>query len=144
VFADAGDGARLQPLADALIARYPARPDSRYYRATALFMSGHTEEAAQETRQLVAEHPDHARGFNLLGAACATDGHHDCAKAAFEASIRLNPRDPSTYVNYGVFLLQAGDPASAAAYFAEALTIDPASTAARDGLTRTRAAIGGG
>jgi len=36
VFADAGDAARLGPLADSLVARFPDRPDARYYRATAL------------------------------------------------------------------------------------------------------------
>ena len=41
-------------------------------------------------------HPDHARAQNLLGAACATLGRRDCAQAAFEASIRANPRDPSS------------------------------------------------
>jgi spermidine synthase len=141
VFADAGDGGRLQPLADAVVARYPTRPDSRYYRATALFLNGRTEDAAQEARRLVTEHPDHARGFNLLGAACATRGQRECAKAAFEASIRLSPHDPSTYVNLGVFLLQSGDPAAAAGYFADALTIDPSSAAARDGLAQARADI---
>lgn len=143
VFADAGDGTRLQPLADALVTRHPSRPDSRYYRATALFLNGRTEEAAQEARRLVTDHPEHARGFNLLGAACATGGLRDCARAAFEASIRLNPHDPSTYVNLGVFLMQSGDPASAVSYFADALTIDPSSTTARDRLAQARAAIGG-
>jgi len=141
VFADAGDAARLGPLADSLVARFPDRPDARYYRATALFLTGRTREAAAEARQLVADHPRHARGFNLLGAACATDGQRECARAAFEASLRLNPHDASTYVNLGVFFMQSGDPGSAIESFAEALTVDPASAAAREGLAQARAAV---
>jgi Flp pilus assembly protein TadD len=141
VFADAGDAARLGPIADRLIARFPTRPDSRYYRATALFLNGRPHEAAAEARQLVAADPRHARGFNLLGAACATEGQRDCARAAFEASLRLNPHDASTYVNLGVFLLQTGDAASAIDCFAQALTVDPTSASARDGLAQARAAM---
>ncbi len=141
VFADAGDAARLGPLADALVARFPERPDARSYRATTLFLTGRTREAAAEARKLVADHPRHARGFNLLGAACATDGQRDCARAAFEASLRLNPHDASTYVNLGLLLLQSGDASAAIGCFAEALTVDPTSAAARDGLAQARAAI---
>jgi spermidine synthase len=140
VFADAGDAARLGPVADALVARFPTRPDARYYHATSLFLSGRTREAAAEARRLVADDPRHARAFNLLGAACATDGQHDCARAAFEASLRLNPHDASTYVNLGTLLLQSGDPASAIDCFAQALTVDPTSASARDGLAQARAA----
>ena len=46
-------------------------------------------------------HPDHARAQNLLGAACATLGRRECAQSAFEASLRADPRDPSTYINLG-------------------------------------------
>ena len=81
----------------------------------------------------------HARAQNLLGAACATLGRRDCAKAAFEASLRANPRDASTYVNAGTFALQNGDAAAAANYFAEALSLDPDAEAARNGLAQARA-----
>ena len=108
VFADAGDAEHLTPLAQALVERFPTRADAKYYHASALFLNNQPREAAAAARQLVADHPDHARGFNLLGAACATDGQRDCAKAAFEAAIRLNPRDASTYMNLGLLLLQSG------------------------------------
>ena len=78
---------------------------------------------------------------NLLGAACANAGQRECAEAAFEASIRLNPREPSTYVNLGLLYLEAANPVTAADYFVEALALDPGSTATRDGLRQTRAAL---
>jgi Flp pilus assembly protein TadD len=139
VFADAGDADRLAPLADELVARFPDRSDAHYYRASALFIRGRAEEAIVEVRRVTDGNPGHARAQNLLGAACATLNRRDCAQAAFEASIRANPRDASTYVNFGMFCLQSGDPQRAGEFFAEALALDPTSAPARDGLARTRA-----
>jgi spermidine synthase len=142
ILADAGDADRLMSLADAILARFPRRSEARYYRATALFLKERTAEAIDEARRFLAERPDHARAQALLGAACAAVGQRDCAADAFNAALRANPRDPSTYVNLGVFRLQSADPAAAASYFAEALAIDPTSAAARNGLAQSRAALG--
>jgi spermidine synthase len=141
IFADAGDADRLAPLAERLIDRFPGRPDPMYYRATALFIRGRNEEAIAAVQPLLASNPDHARAQNLLGAACATLGRRDCARAAFDASLRANPRDSSTYVNVGTFALQNREPQSAVNYFAEALSIDPTSDAARNGLAQARAQL---
>jgi spermidine synthase len=138
IYADAGDAEHLTTLADTLVARFPARDDSAYYHATALFMKGRAADAAEELRRLVAGNPRHAHGQNLLGAACATIGQPECARTAFEASLAANPHDAATYVNLGVFHLNAGDPVRAAGYFAEALTLDPASSSARNGLAQAR------
>ena len=88
-------------------------------------------------------HPDHARAQNLLGAACATLNRKDCAQSAFEASLRASPRDPSTYGNLGQFSLQSSNPEAAERYFAEALSIDPALAAARDGVAQARSLLVG-
>jgi spermidine synthase len=138
VLADAGDGERLAPLADAMVARFPDRPEARYYQATALFLRGKPRDAVASARVVVAARPDHARAQSLLGTACAAVGERDCALAAFGAAIRENPRDPSGYVNAGILTLQSGDPTAAIDYFASALTIDPSSKQARDGLAQAR------
>ena len=142
IVADAGDADRLSALAEALAARFPGRPEALYYRATAAFLHGRTEDALAAVRPLVAAHPEHARAQNLLGAACATLDQRPCAQAAFEASIRANPRDTSTYVNFATFWLRSGNADAAARYFAEALTIDPRQQAAKDGLAQARAQLG--
>jgi spermidine synthase len=141
VVADAGDADRLEGLAESLAARFPDRPEPQYYRASALFLRGRTEDALAAVRHVTDTHPDHARAQNLLGAACATLNQRDCAQAAFEASLRASPRDPSTYVNLGQFSLQSSNPEAAARYFAEALSIDPALVAARDGLVQARSLL---
>jgi Flp pilus assembly protein TadD len=122
--------------------RFPRRDESRYYRATALFLGGRADKAVAEARAFVAAHPEHTRAQGLLGAPCASAGQRDWASATFEAALRANPRDPSTYVNLGVFRLQSADPSGGASYFAEALAIDPASEPARNGLAQSRAALG--
>ena len=141
VFADMGDVQRLEPLADLLVARYPDRDEGRYYQAAALMLRDRPVEAADIARRVVTANPRFARAQNLLGAACATIGQRDCAEAAFAASILLSPREPSTYVNLGVFYLQNARPANAADSFGEALALDPSSQAAQDGLRQARAAL---
>ena len=138
VLADTGDGGRLAPLADAMVARFPDRVEAKYYRATALFLQGHTQDAIAAARQVVQARPDHTRAQSLLGAACASAGQRDCALAAFGAAIRGNPREVSSYVNAGVLSLQSGNAAAAGDFFASALTIDPSSKPARDGLAQAR------
>jgi Flp pilus assembly protein TadD len=141
IVADAGDADRLQPLAESLAARFPDRPEPKYYLATALFLRGRTEDAVTAVRHVTDGHPDHARAQNLLGAACATLKRRECAQAAFEASLRASPRDPSTYVNLGQFSLETANAEGAARYFSDALSIDPELQAARDGLAQARAAM---
>jgi spermidine synthase len=141
VFADMGDAARLAPLADFLVSRYPNRADGIYYQATVLLLRDRPAEAATLARRVVAVNPQSAKAQNLLGAACASTGQRECAEAAFAASIRLNPREPSSYVNLGLFYLQTARPESAADAFGEALSLDPSSAAARDGLRQARAAL---
>src|SRR4029077_13527200 len=105
-----GDAVRLAPVADMLASRYPDREDGKYYQATALLLRDRPAAAANLARRVVAANPRSAKAQNLLGAACASTGQRDCAEAAFAASIRLNPREPSTYVNVGVFYLQSARP----------------------------------
>ena len=141
IIADAEDADRLEPLAASLAARFPDRPDPPYYQATVLFLRGRAEEAITVIRSVVDRHPGHARAQNLLGAACATLGRRECAQSAFEASLRADPKDPSTYVNLGLFHLQIANPQEAARYFTEALSLDRQSDAARSGLAQARSAL---
>jgi len=138
VLADAGDGDRLAPLADEMIARFPDLLEAHYYQATAQFLRGQPRDAVASARKVVAARPDHARAQSLLGTACAAVGERECALAAFGAAIRDNPRDPSGYLNAGMLTLQTGNTAAAIDYFASALTIDPSSKQARDGLAQAR------
>jgi tetratricopeptide (TPR) repeat protein len=90
---------------------------------------------------VTSKDPAHARAQNLLGASCAALGKLDCALAAFEASVQANPRDAAGYINAGLISLQLARVSAASDFFARALTIDPASKPARDGLQQSRAGM---
>jgi spermidine synthase len=140
VLADAGEVERLERTAAELAARFPERIEPRYYRATALLLRGQTWNAILAARQVVAEQPGHARAQSLLGVACTRFREPDCAREAFQAAIRGNPRDPSPRINLGALYLQSGDAPAAAEAFADALLLAPGSLAARQGLAQARAA----
>ena len=140
IFADTGDGARLTPIAEELVSRFPTREDGRYYQAAAAFLTGRATDVEGPIRALLTANPRHAKGQNLLGVVCGSLGKHECAQAAFATALELNPRDSSVYVNLGYLRLGRGDRAAAAEFFAEALSIDPTSEAARSGLEDARTA----
>ena len=74
----------------------------------------------------------------FAGAICGSLGNHDCALAAFTSAQRLDPGDPSVYVNLGYLHVERGDTAAAAGFFSEALAIDTTNDAARRGLADAR------
>jgi len=91
---------------------------------------------------LLAANPQHAKGQNLLGVICATRGDNECARSSFVRALELSPRDPSVYVNLGYLSLNVEDAAAAAAFFGEALAVDPTDDAAKRGVADARAAQG--
>ncbi len=78
--------------------------------------------------------PAHAKAHNLIGACLANMGRRDEARTAFETSLKADPRESGTYTNLANLELQSGNRNLAIRYFAEALTVDPTSQSARDGL----------
>jgi spermidine synthase len=139
VLADVGDRERLLPVVSRMRALAPTADATRYYAASLLFMEGRTEQAIGEARALVTGNPTHARGYNLLGAALATLGRRDEAREAFQASLRVDPRDPSAYTNLALLELEGGNQTAGLRRLAEALTLDPTAAAAREAYTRERA-----
>ena len=143
IFADAGDTESLSAVVRDLGRVAPGSEQALYYEATLHFMSDRPSEAVAAAERLRARNGRHARCLNLLGAAYAMLGRGDAAREAFAASIEADPRDPGAYVNLGTFELQAGRPSEAEDYFAEALTLDPASAPAQQGLAHATAALRG-
>ena len=134
VLSDLGDIERMQPVVARLRAEAPSSEGAHYYSAALLFMENRTALALTEAERVLATNPRHAQANNLLGACLASLGQPDRARAAFQASIEANPKDPAPYSNLATLELQSGNRDRAARYFAEALTIDPTSESARRGL----------
>jgi Flp pilus assembly protein TadD len=138
VLSDAGDKERMAPVVARLRAQAPDSEGAHYYSAALLYMEGRTDLALREARAVIEQNPGHAKAHNIVGACLATLGQRDQARTAFEASLAADPREAGTYTNLAMLELESGNASRAAEYFAEALTIDPDSEAARDGLLRTR------
>ena len=137
VLSDAGDTARLEPVAIRLVKEAPKNAWSHYYAASLFFLQNRHDLALQAARNAIAIDPAHAKAHNLIGACLANMGRRDEARTAFETSIRVDRREPGTYTNLANLELQSGIAVLARRHFAEALTIDPSSQPARDGLATT-------
>jgi spermidine synthase len=135
ILSDVGDVERMRPVVARLRAIAPSSEAAHYYSAALLFMEERIDLALSEAQQVVAANPRHARAQNLMGAALASLGQPERARTAFRASIEADPRDPATYTNLATLELQSGNTDLARRYFSEALTLDPANRAARDGLS---------
>jgi len=138
VLSDIGDTARLEPVVARLLKEAPKNAWSHYFAASLFFLQNRHEMALRAARNAVAIEATHAKAHNLIGAALASMGQRDAAREAFETSIKADPREPGTYTNLATLELQSGNRERAARYFAEALTVDPNSQSARDGLNSIR------
>lgn len=138
VLADLGDGGQLELIAARLRSKHPERASGHYYAAASRFLRSDFAEALSLARQAVALNPSYSAAQNLIGAIHANLGEHAAARQAFEAALRFDRRDSATYTNLGLLELTSGNRAIAAAYFAEALSLDPASVPAGRGLARAR------
>ncbi len=140
IYADLGDADRLAPVVARLEQEAPAATDLPYFAASLAFLQGDLDTALTRARAIVGARPQDARAGNLIGAALATQGDVDGARAAFAQSLAADPRAAGTYVNAGTLELEHGRAADARRLFAIALTIDASNDAARQGLAATRAA----
>ena len=134
LFGDLGDAASLEPVVRRMERVDPDSPQTLYHAAALHFLQQEYSEAAALGERAAAGDPDDARIHNLLGAAYGSLGRMERARSSFRASVRADPRDAVTYVNLGFLELQVADWSTAAGHFAEALTLDASSTAARTGL----------
>ena len=135
VLADMNDAERLAPVAARLLVEAPSDPWAHYYASTLAFLQDRPDQALREARATVALDPGHAKAHNLIGACLAGLGQRDQARSAFLASLKADPRESGTYINLATLELQSGNRTAAIRHFAEALTVDPNNTSARDGLT---------
>jgi spermidine synthase len=142
LYSDAGDGVNLDVVANTLRHAFPDSRGAHYYTAAAQFLHQDLPAAARSVQLAIGVDPRFAPAQNLSGAIQASEGNVDAARSASRAALTLDARDPTTYTNFGVLELSHGHAPEAADLFAEALSIDPASAAARQGLADARRALG--
>jgi len=137
VLADSRNDAALEQLVTLLVRTGATRPNTLYAQMRLAHLRGRFAQAAAFGERLTAgaapeEHA--ARNDNLLGLAFDALGDHDRARRAFEASLRITPRQAAVLMNLGNTELKAGRPDVAEKRFSEALFLSPTLAPALDGL----------
>jgi Flp pilus assembly protein TadD len=142
IAADAGDTAALTSALVRLRELQPRGGRTSYFEAVLYMITGHPAEAIPFAREAVRSDRAHATEWNLLGSALgATNAPDDEIRNAFTRAVWADRSDAAAYANLGMLELSSGRAASAANWFAQALTVDPANAAARKGLAAARAAM---
>ncbi len=138
LYADAGDAAGLESTVARLQTVAPDRAPTLYYAAALAFVQGRAEDTVRLSERAIAADSTYAPTYDLVGAAYTRLGQGERARQAFESSLRFDAHDSTAYTNLGLLELAAGNRGVAANYFAEALSLSPGSTVARDGLAHAR------
>jgi spermidine synthase len=134
VLADAGHAAALEPVVRVLTQRFPERPLTAYFEGTLAFMRGEFEAASAAAARALARGGPAARVQNLLGAARASLGDHEAARAAFAAAAAADPADPTSLLNLARLERSLANLDRARELYAEALVVAPRSPEALRGL----------
>lgn len=93
---------------------------------TALFQSGHVEDAKSAAQTLIAKYPKHGFGWKVLGVIHQDQGNHAESLIATQKALALLPNDASVHNNLATALLGLGRMEEAEACIQKALTIAPA------------------
>jgi spermidine synthase len=133
--ADAGNRHELEATVGAL-RRLPARAPTEYFAAVARLLADDARGALTHAERAIALDAGYAPVYDLAGAALTKLDAPERARAMFERSLAFDGHDSAAYLNLGLLDLAAGHADAAANLFAEALWLDPASSAAREGLAR--------
>ncbi len=109
----------------------PNDVNSRFARAEQAFLAGRLDEARADliqVRRLAGPHP---AVLHLLAMVERRRGDPAAARAAFEAALKLAPRDAQILGNYANFLAERGESDAALAAYGSALAAAPAHHDAR-------------
>jgi Tfp pilus assembly protein PilF len=88
-------------------------------------------EAVAKARREIAQNPNSAEGYFLLGTALRVGGNIDAASQALDRAVRLNPNLSGAWLQKGLIVLQNGTINSAESTFEKAVSSDPADAEAR-------------
>ena len=117
-----------------LVKEAPKSAWSHYYAASLFFLQSRHDLALQAARNAVAIDPAHAKAHNLIGACLAIMGQPRRGAHGLRGLAQGRPARAGHLHQPRDLELQAGNRDLRDRYFAEALTVDPTSQSARDGL----------
>ncbi|HHI94867.1 MAG TPA: tetratricopeptide repeat protein [Gammaproteobacteria bacterium] len=96
-----------------------------YEAALAAMRAGKTAEAEKALQQLTVQYPNYSGPQANLGILYFHQNKLEKAKAAFQASLKINPKNVVSLNHLGIISRGAGEFKQAQAYYEKALQIDP-------------------
>src|SRR4029077_18536486 len=112
------------PVLESGIQLAPRRADLSAALGESYFMSGKTEKAIEEFKQLIAVEPSPG-SYAFMGLSYRHLGRFDEAKKYFQQGLQLDPRNSSCLFNMGYIEERQGNHAAAENYFQRALKSNP-------------------
>jgi capsular polysaccharide biosynthesis protein/tetratricopeptide (TPR) repeat protein len=113
----------------------PGLTQARHALAILLGEQGRYQAAIDQFGQVIAQQPDAVRAYNNLACILVSQGQIESAIQAYRQAIELVPDWGIPYENLGK-VLEADDPARAAASYRQAIALQPDLLSARYGLGR--------
>jgi tetratricopeptide (TPR) repeat protein len=104
--------------------------------------AGHTAEAEELYRTILASAPGHAVASYGFGLLCATQGRLPEAIAAYRDAIAMRPDFVDAYINLGTALLTTGQTEEATALYQQAIVISPGNAMAHGNLGKALQDLG--
>jgi predicted O-linked N-acetylglucosamine transferase (SPINDLY family) len=96
-----------------------------FQEALAHHQAGHLAEAERRYRQILAQQPQHAEAWHLLGALAAQVGQREVAVELIRRALAIEPNYPTALSNLGKILRDMGRYDEAIAACRQAIALDP-------------------
>ncbi|MFA7495475.1 MAG: type IV pilus biogenesis/stability protein PilW [Acidithiobacillus sp.] len=75
---------------------------------TAYLQDGHPRQAVRELQMAIADNPNYANAYNVMGLAYEQLQQNDLASKAFQQALSIDSKNPEYRNNYGAFLVNTG------------------------------------
>jgi hypothetical protein len=124
-----------------VVSLHPHDAVERTKLAAALAGLRRTDEALRELEQAIADDPNHARAYKLIGSIYTKRNNAEKAKAALVRSVELDPSDGEAQNDLGWVLLATGNPKAAIPHLEKAVELNPNDELPRKNLAKARAAF---
>lgn len=101
------------------------KTDTNGMAALNLKIRARLDDMKREYRTFLRNHPNNARGYLAYGSFLNDIGEEDAAKAAYENSKQLDPKNPAVWNQLANYYGEYGGLTNAFAYYTEAIRLDP-------------------
>lgn len=133
----AGQYAEALTKVDAVLAKTPRDPQTRFLKGVILTEQNKPQDAISVFTRLTEDFPDLPEPYNNLAVLYASSGQYDKARTSLEMAIRTNPTYATAYENLGDVHARLASQA-----YDKALQLDSANTGAKSKLTMVRTLVG--